>query len=92
MTSASGLSLCAQLQRDGRDEAVGPARWFISHAWKCSFLEVTDAIMHFFQSNNSASGSAAQAVVRQKALMETIIWFDLFSNSQHNTAEKPFEW
>jgi len=93
LTRASGLSLCAQLQRDGRHAAVGPARWFISHAWKCSFLEATDAIFEFFKGRNAAaSGSASQAVTDQKALMETVVWFDLFSNSQHNTSEKPFEW
>jgi hypothetical protein len=33
------------MQNEGQSEYVGQASWFISHAWKCHFLEVTDAIV-----------------------------------------------
>ncbi|KAJ3294213.1 Kinesin light chain 3 [Borealophlyctis nickersoniae] len=57
--------------------AVGRATWFISHAWKFEFLDVVDAVKHHFHELNTA---------------DVIVWFDLFSNSQHNTADKPFTW
>ena len=86
LTSASQLSLCAQMQNEGQGEYVGQASWFISHAWKCQFLEVTDAILAFFRAK------VAQGQMSEMEMLDTIIWFDLFSNSQHNTSDKPFEW
>ncbi|KAJ3282803.1 Kinesin light chain 3, partial [Borealophlyctis nickersoniae] len=56
--------------------AVGRATWFISHAWKYEFLDVVDAVKHHFESSTP----------------DVIVWFDLFSNSQHDTAQKPFTW
>ncbi|KAJ3283000.1 Kinesin light chain 3 [Borealophlyctis nickersoniae] len=56
--------------------AVGRATWFISHAWKYEFLDVVDAVKHHFETSNP----------------DVIVWFDLFSNSQHDTAAKPFPW
>ena len=50
----------------------------MSHAWKYLFLDVVESLEDFF----SASGESDSAV----------IWFDLFTNSQHGTSEKPFEW
>ncbi|KAJ3296302.1 Kinesin light chain 3 [Borealophlyctis nickersoniae] len=55
---------------------VGRATWFISHAWKYEFLDVVDAVKHHFESSTP----------------DVIVWFDLFSNSQHDSAEKPFTW
>ncbi|KAJ3287183.1 Kinesin light chain 3 [Borealophlyctis nickersoniae] len=55
---------------------VGRATWFISHAWKYEFLDVVDAVKHHFESSTP----------------DVIVWFDLFSNSQHDIATKPFTW
>ncbi|KAJ3283350.1 Kinesin light chain 3 [Rhizoclosmatium sp. JEL0117] len=82
MTKASGLSLCAQLYLSPDpllSSQVQDAKNFISHAWQYKFLDVVEALFHFaIQSNLNPE--------------TTIIWFDLFSNSQHNTAEKTFDW
>ncbi|KAJ3280143.1 Kinesin light chain 3 [Borealophlyctis nickersoniae] len=56
--------------------AVGRATWFISHAWKYEFLDVVDAVKDHFIDSTA----------------DVIVWFDLFSNSQHDTAAKPFTW
>jgi tetratricopeptide (TPR) repeat protein len=82
ITQASGLSLCDQLLViDGRQDVVGRATWFISHAWGYDFLQVMEAI-DVFLSNEYGSASSR----------DIIIWFDLFSNSQHKCEERPFEW
>ncbi|KAJ3076659.1 Kinesin light chain 3 [Rhizoclosmatium hyalinum] len=82
MTKASGLSLCAQLYLSPDpllSSQVQDAKYFISHAWQYKFLDIVEALFHFaIQSNLNPE--------------TTIIWFDLFSNSQHNTAEKTFDW
>ncbi|ORY27051.1 TPR-like protein [Rhizoclosmatium globosum] len=81
-TKDSGLSLCAQLylsQNTHTSSKVQDAKWFISHAWKYKFLDVLDALIHFCSKENLNTD-------------ETIFWFDLFSNSQHGTGEKKFEW
>ncbi|KAI8616544.1 hypothetical protein BC830DRAFT_1080528 [Chytriomyces sp. MP71] len=53
------------------------ATWFVSHAWGCPFLDTLDALTDFFG---------------DRGLEDPIVWFDLFSNPQHGTASKPFEW
>ncbi|KAI8613603.1 hypothetical protein BC830DRAFT_1170119 [Chytriomyces sp. MP71] len=53
------------------------ATWFISHAWGRPFLETFDALTDFFH---------------EQGLKDPVVWFDLFSNSQHGTASKPFKW
>lgn len=69
-------SICEHLL-DEDSPMVGTAACFISHAWSYAFLDTVDAIKHHFE-----------------ALKQTdvIIWFDLFSNSQHDTSTKPFAW
>lgn len=57
---------------------VGPANVFVSHAWANSFLALLAAI--FFWSTTTTKPGPH------------FFWFDLFSNSQHGTAEKKFEW
>ena len=42
-------------------------------------MDVVDAVEAFFTSEGVP-------------LDDVVIWFDLFSNSQHDTASKPFEW
>lgn len=81
-TRDSGLSLCDQLKQQGRTDVVGRATWFISHAWNYRFLDVVEAI-NIFLEKECGSIQAAD---------DTIIWFDLFSNSQHNCAAREFEW
>jgi tetratricopeptide (TPR) repeat protein len=84
MTSESKSSLCQQLN-DAPDGVrwVGLAQWFISHAWSYVFLDVVEAIDRFL--SKECRGS-------QRRIDNTVIWFDLFSNSQHATADRPFHW
>jgi tetratricopeptide (TPR) repeat protein len=69
------------LHADRADE-VGPATAFVSHAWGYEFLAVVDALEAWEGKRSSASASAPQ----------TVFWFDLFSNPQHGTSDRPFEW
>ncbi|KAI8843962.1 hypothetical protein BJ741DRAFT_589673 [Chytriomyces cf. hyalinus JEL632] len=84
LTSKYKKSFCSLLAKSGRHDCIGDATYFISHAWSYSFLNVTDAIFRFF---NNLYGSA-----NEKDMDDTIIWFDLFSNSQHGTEKQQFEW
>ncbi|KAI8832214.1 hypothetical protein BJ741DRAFT_289633 [Chytriomyces cf. hyalinus JEL632] len=82
LTVESGLSLCAQYytsKNTAMASLIQNATWFISHAWQYRFLDVIGAIDNF----------AAQEGLDPAT---TVIWFDLFSNSQHDTASKPFTW
>ena len=76
-TAASKLSLCEQLQGEG-DAGIGIATWFVSHAWMCTFVELLEALEHFF-------GGEPQG-------LDTCIWLDLVSTSQHGTFSRPPEW
>jgi hypothetical protein len=84
LTEASGMSLCDQLASQGGDLAlfVAEGNWFISHAWSYQFLHVIEAITIFLETEKTKSDGRGEAV----------IWFDMFSNSQHATHSKPFEW
>jgi tetratricopeptide (TPR) repeat protein len=73
-------AFCAQLQRQGSEE-VGKATVFVSHAWRYQFLDVVDALVEW-EEQRAASGSSPP----------TYFWFDIFTNSQHKTDAKPFEW
>ncbi|ORY52956.1 hypothetical protein BCR33DRAFT_182403 [Rhizoclosmatium globosum] len=55
---------------------IDKATVFVSHAWKFDFLDVVDALKTHAQNNSLGP--------------DTTFWFDLFSNSQHDTATKPF--
>ena len=81
-TAGIKASYVELLWRSDRADATGIATWFMSHAWKYSFLDVCDAARAFFV-RECGSEEAADKVV---------IWFDLFSNSQHDTSAKAFEW
>jgi hypothetical protein len=65
--------------RDSRSGHVGTAKCFISHAWKHRFLDVVESILDYFSGGHNAS-------------CDSFVWFDLFSNCQHVTCAKPFEW
>ncbi|KAJ3241343.1 Kinesin light chain 3 [Chytriomyces hyalinus] len=79
LTAHTRRSVVDTLIIEGRSDVVSEAKWFVSHAWKYQFLDVIDALTDF----------AAKKAIPSN---EFIIWFDLFSNSQHETANKPFEW
>ena len=61
----------------GSEKAVGTATWFYSHAWKYRFLDVVNAAKLFF---------------RQIPEEDPVLWFDIFSVSQHKAGIRPFEW
>jgi tetratricopeptide (TPR) repeat protein len=52
---------------------------FISHAWKYKFLDVMDAIRNHFN-KSSFDGQ------------DPVIWFDLFTNNQHDAPDLDFHW
>jgi tetratricopeptide (TPR) repeat protein len=79
-TFDSKLSLCEQFRNKERTDIVGLSTWFISHAWQYKFLDVVEAIRIFLTKEYGDDRD------------NIIVWFDLFSNSQHNTGDKPFEW
>ncbi|KAJ3012616.1 UNVERIFIED_CONTAM: Kinesin light chain 3 [Siphonaria sp. JEL0065] len=76
-TKATGLSLCDQyIQTSKTSSLVKKSQWFVSHAWKYLFLDAFDAIENF--------------LADQGLPIDTVVWFDLFCNSQHDTGSKPF--
>jgi hypothetical protein len=54
VTAGSGVSMCEHLAMTVGD-VVGPADWFISHAWKFQFLDVVEAVTLFFESTGLAA-------------------------------------
>lgn len=77
LTSKLQLSLCELLIHEDNN-GVAKANLFISHAWKFEFLDVIEAIFDHLQAEEQEE--------------EPIIWFDLFSNNQHQAINYPFEW
>jgi len=77
LTAATQLSLCEQLQAED-DNGVGIATWFVSHAWLYTFVELLEALEHFFAGEPQG--------------LDTCIWLDLVSTSQHGTFSRPPEW
>jgi hypothetical protein len=75
ITQATKLSLCAQMKQ-AEDARIQPATWFVSHAWRYTFLDLVQALEAFFADKGGV----------------IIIWLDLFSTSQHSTFSKPPEW
>ncbi|KAI8850472.1 hypothetical protein BC829DRAFT_389529 [Chytridium lagenaria] len=76
-TQKTGTSACDILLSFDRQDAVSKATWFVSHVWRYHFLDVLDALDSFFSDQEPES---------------TFVWFDLFTNSQHNTSKRPVEW
>jgi tetratricopeptide (TPR) repeat protein len=70
----------ATLLKKNYPRYVKKANVFISHTWLYSFLSVVDALKNHADSTSSFEN-----------LDDTYIWFDLFSNNQHET-DHPFEW
>lgn len=84
ITSDVRLSYCdyyLQVPREGSLFEVREATVFISHAWKYPFLEVFSALNDHFPMDSQEEE-------------EAVLWFDLFSNSQHGLTYKPppFSW
>ena len=84
MTISKRISYCDILLEDilsnnsnQSDMTVATASVFISHAWESNFLEVVDA----FTNHLRTSGQS-----------DAVVWFDLFSNNQHQASIRPFEW
>ncbi|KAJ3104849.1 Kinesin light chain 3 [Phlyctochytrium planicorne] len=76
-TQHTSRSACQTLISAGRTDVVANATWFVSHVWRYPFLDVIDSLESFFVGQDAT---------------QVYLWFDLFSNSQHNTASRPFEW
>jgi hypothetical protein len=79
-TASSKLSYCELLASDASGDVrafVGTATWFYSHAWRYRFLDVVDA---------------AEAFFGQTQEPDPVVWFDVFSVSQHKAGVRPFEW
>lgn len=55
---------------------VGPSTVFVSHAWAYHFHLVMDVML------THAEGQEG----------EVYFWFDMFTNSQHDTSNRPYEW
>lgn len=78
MTAAAQSSYCASGL--ALAESVKPAAAFVSHAWATHFLRTVDAL------------AAWERERPDSARQPTIFWFDIFSNSQHGCAARPFSW
>jgi hypothetical protein len=78
-TLESKTSFCDWLKLQ-EHPAVGIANVFISHAWKCCFLDVMDAIVTHMRERTTKKNS------------DPTIWFCLFSNNLHGLDSLDFEW
>ena len=103
-TAESRGSYCSELKRMGSHD-VGEATHFVSHAWRYKFLDTVDAMRNFARKQSMAITVARGKRRRERggALVSghvssgggaapVFFWFDLFSNSQHDTSVKDFEW
>jgi len=75
---ASYCDMLAQRQKEEPPGVVGKATAFISHAWKCVFLDVVDALLAHFNNNDDGD--------------DVVVWFDVFSNNQHQEMAMDFDW
>eukprot|EP00300_Choanocystis_sp_HF-7_P014489 c18706_g1_i1.p1 GENE.c18706_g1_i1~~c18706_g1_i1.p1 ORF type:complete len:539 (+),score=96.66 c18706_g1_i1:85-1701(+) len=62
-TADRNLSYCEMLD----DQVVGRANVLISHAWKCQFVDLVEALKNYFANNGG----------------HTFVWFDVFSLNQN---------
>jgi uncharacterized protein (DUF2267 family) len=79
LTLTSKTSLCEYLQQINHAAFAKESTVFISHAWKYLFLDVMDAVIEHFQQ-------------QQISFDDVVIWFDLFSNNQHQAVSLDFTW
>ena len=74
-TADTKTSLVEKLLRGAE---VGDASWFISHAWKYSFVETLEMMERFFRKEVGEEWE------------NTVVWFDLFCGSQHAEGQQAF--
>ena len=79
LTASPPSSFCTLLRRSGSDD-VGLATVFVSHAWRYRLAVVVETLEHW------------EAARLKRGLPPSFFWLDLFTNSQHKTGDKPFEW
>jgi hypothetical protein len=96
MTSSTKSSYCELLLSLKYPEYVNTATVFISHAWKYKFLDVIDSIIFYFEENSATTTSSASSPSLLSPLSpaddthDHFIWFDLFSNNQHQALNLSF--
>ena len=83
LTAESKLSVCEYLEKINHNAYAPESTVFLSHAWKYQFLDVVDAIIEHFQDRSN------REQIRED---EIIIWFDIFSNNQHQAVLLDFTW
>ena len=78
LTEDTRDSYLEHMQREGSAH-TGPATVFVSHAWEYRFVEDTLASIETWEAADVSRSNS-------------VYWFDVFTNSQHDTPTKPFEW
>ena len=81
LTIKTGVSLCEQLKYTRSDVHVSESAWFVCHSWDSTFLDTVN-ILKFTLSRLRG----------EEASQNLVIWFDLFSASQHLTSLRPPDW
>ena len=77
-TAASRRSVVADLEAAGSPQ-IADATVFVSHAWAFRFADVLAALESWETRQKPGSPPA-------------FFWFDIFTNSQHDVTNRPFEW
>jgi len=94
-TAKTQQSMCQQLQASG-DSRIGRPSWFVSHAWKYSFLHLLQVPISCTRILTPTSRHVSQALcsffLLEPGGLDTIVWLDLFSTSQHATFDRPPLW
>jgi hypothetical protein len=87
LTVEDECSVCDLLAKTGNsaNHHVSQATVFISHAWRCKFLDVVNLIGDHFERGKSDAPGLNEAAA-------TYIWFDVFCNNQHKFVDYDFEW
>ena len=77
-TSSGKTSYCELLlgRASGGHPGVGEATVFISHAWKYEFVSVVNALRSHFRDRPNRH----------------FLWFDVMTNNQHLSPQRPFDW
>ncbi|EQC30498.1 hypothetical protein SDRG_11814 [Saprolegnia diclina VS20] len=79
LTKPSELSLVDHVANDPMTASfVGPANWYVSHAWQYLFLETVDSLERFFADRDLSD--------------DAVLWFCVFNNNQHLASSYPFEY
>lgn len=92
-TAADGCSWVTLRTPTAPPDWFGRANVFISHAWGSTFLDLYDAIEAWAAEHSTAAALAGDdAVAGSSAPPRPLFWLDTLVNSQHGTADRPFEW